>query len=130
MSLFDVGRLCQKIAGRDGNRKCVVVETVDNNSVIVDGDVRRKKVNINHLEPLADVLEIKQGASHEEVKKVFTKLGLTVWERTSKHPAEKPKQQRTVKEKKPVKGKKSASPVPKSSVKKAPTPKQAADVPA
>src|SRR3989344_3579867 len=130
MSLFDVGRLCLKIAGRDGNRKCVVVEAVDNNSVIVDGDVRRKKVNINHLEPLADVLEIKQGASHEEVKKVFTKLGLTVWERTSKHPAEKPKQQRTVKKKKPAKEKKAASPAPKGTVKKTPAPKQAAEVPA
>ena len=118
MSLFSVGRLCLKIAGRDADKKCVVIETVDNHYVIVDGNVRRKKVNINHLEPLAEIVDMKQGASHEEVKKAFAKLGLPVWERTSKHPAEKPRQQRTVKQK-PAKEKKAAA-ASKTSAKKSP----------
>ncbi len=100
MSLFEVGRLAMKIAGRDAGRKCVVVETIDTNFVTVDGDVRRKKVNIKHLEPLADVLEIKDKASHDEVKKVFEKLGLPVWDKKSKKPTERTKKVRKKKEKK------------------------------
>jgi large subunit ribosomal protein L14e len=101
MSLFSVGRLCLKIAGRDSMRKCVVAQEVDNSYVVIDGDVRRKKVNVKHLEPLAEVLEIGKG-SHEDVKKAFEKVGLNVWERKSKKPANKPIKQRKAKQK-PVK---------------------------
>lgn len=94
MTLFDVGRLCLKIAGRDAGRKCVVVETVDGKFVMVDGNVRRKKINVKHLEPLAQKVGIKDKAGHEEVKKAFEKLGLSVWERKSKQPAERPRKQR------------------------------------
>ena len=73
MILFSVGRLCLKLAGRDAGRKCVVVEILDDSFVLVDGDVRRKKVNLKHLEPLAQTLELPNNASHEEVKK---RLGL------------------------------------------------------
>jgi large subunit ribosomal protein L14e len=92
MSLFEVGRLAMKIAGRDAGRKCVVVETIDNNFVTIDGDVRRKKVNIKHLEPLTETIDIKDKASHDEVKKAFEKLGLPVWDKKSKKPTERPKQ--------------------------------------
>ena len=51
MSIFSVGRVCVKIAGRDAGRKCVVVQQVNDHYVVVDGNTRRKKVNINHLEP-------------------------------------------------------------------------------
>ena len=91
MTLFEVGRVCVKIAGRDGGRKCVVVEQIDSHSVLVDGDVRRRKVNINHLEPLAELLEVRQGASHEQIKKVFEEKGWKVWEHTGKNVAAKPK---------------------------------------
>ena len=59
MSIFEVGRICVKLAGRDAGRKCVIVEELDNHYVLVDGDVRRKKVNICHLEPLEEMLDIK-----------------------------------------------------------------------
>ena len=52
MSIFEVGRLCVKLAGRDSGKKCVVVEKVDQQYVLVDGATRRKKVNIRHFEPL------------------------------------------------------------------------------
>ena len=99
MSLFNVGRLAVKIAGRDAGRKCVVVEQIDDNYVVVDGNVRRKKVNIKHLEPLAETIELKDKASHEEVKKTFESLGIPVWEKKSKKPAERPKKQKKIKEK-------------------------------
>ena len=100
MSLFEVGRLAMKIAGRDAGRKCVVVETIDDNFVTVDGDVRRKRVNIKHLEPLTETVDIKDKASHDEVKKAFEKLGLPVWNKKSKKTTERPKKVRKKKEKK------------------------------
>ncbi|MFH1406216.1 MAG: 50S ribosomal protein L14e [Nanoarchaeota archaeon] len=98
MSLFEVGRVCVKIAGRDSGNRCVVVEQVDNVYVVVDGNVRRKKVNVKHLEPLVETLDVGNGF-HETVKKAFEKLGLTVWERKSKERKERPKKQKAKKEK-------------------------------
>ncbi len=98
MSIFEVGRLCVKIAGRDAGNKCVVVEQIDDTYVLVDGNVRRKKVNLKHLEPLAEVLEVGKG-SHEDVKKAFDKLKLTVWEKKSKERKERPKKQKKKSEK-------------------------------
>jgi large subunit ribosomal protein L14e len=105
MSLYNIGRICVKIAGRDAGKKCAIVEKIDNNFVLVDGSTRRKKVNIRHLEPLKTVLEIKKGASHEEIKTEFEKLGLKVWDKKSKEVKEKPKKEHT-KKVKPVKEKK------------------------
>ncbi len=98
MSIFEVGRLCVKIAGRDAGRTCVVVEAVGNGYVIVDGDVRRKKVNIKHLEPLDKTVSIKSKASSADVKKAFEKEGLSVWETKPKKFAERPKRMKAKKE--------------------------------
>jgi ribosomal protein L14E/L6E/L27E len=38
--------------------------------------VKRRKCNVNHLEPLPYVLEIKEDASDEEVLEAFKKSGL------------------------------------------------------
>jgi large subunit ribosomal protein L14e len=100
---FEVGRVCLKIAGRDANRRCVVVETVDANFVVVDGDVRRKKVNVKHLEPFDQVLKIKNKASHDEVKREFDTLGWSTWEKKSRKPTQRPKKQMKVKAKPEVK---------------------------
>ncbi len=97
MSLFTIGRLCLKLAGRDAGRKCVVVELVNDHFVVVDGNVRRKKVNVKHLEPLAEVLSLKSKASHDEVKTAFEKLGFPVWERKSREAKERPKKQKKAK---------------------------------
>jgi len=98
MSIFKIGRLAMKIAGRDAGRKCAVVEMIDDNFVLVDGDVRRKRVNLKHLEPLEKTIDIKDGASHADVKAAFEKLGLHVWDKKSKKPAERPKRQKKKKE--------------------------------
>ena len=65
--------------------------------MVVDGDVRRKKVNILHLEPLEQLIELKSNASHEDVKKAFGKMNLPVWETKAKKAGAKPLAQRTVK---------------------------------
>jgi len=88
--MFEVGRICVKLAGRDAAEKCVVVEVIDKNYVMIDGATRRRKCNIDHLEPLNQTIDIKKGASHEEVKKAFEKLGLETRETKAKSAAPKP----------------------------------------
>ncbi|MBI4147279.1 50S ribosomal protein L14e [Candidatus Woesearchaeota archaeon] len=109
MSIFEVGRLCVKIAGRDAGRTCVVVEAAGNGYVVVDGDVRRKKVNIKHLEPLDRTVEVKSKAAPADVKKAFEKAGLPVWETKPKKAAERQRKQKAKKEA-PVSEKKAAKP--------------------
>ena len=97
MSLFSVGRLCVKIAGRDAGRKCIVVEQIDDQFVVVDGATRRKKVNVRHLEPLAEVLELQEKASHDDVKKAFEKQSWAVWENKAKKTVPRQKKMKKVK---------------------------------
>jgi|TARA_B100001971_G_C18090484_1_gene483236 large subunit ribosomal protein L14e len=88
--MIEVGRLCVKIAGRDAGLKCVVVEILDNNYALIDGETRRRKCNIMHLEPLKEVIKIKKGASHEDVKAEFKKLKLEARETKPKEEKKKP----------------------------------------
>lgn len=74
---MEIGQLCIKIAGRDAGKKCVVVDVLDNNFVLIDGETRRRKCNLSHLEPLEQSVKVKKGASHEEVSKVLEALGIT-----------------------------------------------------
>ena len=69
-----IGTLALKIAGRDGNNWCVIVDKIDDNYVLIDGNVRRKKCNIKHLEATEKILKIKKGASTDEVRKVLDRV--------------------------------------------------------
>lgn len=89
--MIEVGRICIKLAGRDAGGECVIVDVLDDNYVLIDGNVRRRKCNIAHLEPTEKKAKIKKNASHEEVKKEFESLKLTVWETKPKESKEKPK---------------------------------------
>jgi len=76
--LFDVGRVCIKKAGREAGRKCVVVDIIDKNFVLITGPkeltgVKRRRVNVDHLEPLDVKLNIKRGAEDKEVAKALRK---------------------------------------------------------
>ena len=120
--LMEIGRLCVKIAGRDAGRKCVVVDALSNNYVLIDGQTRRRKCNIAHLEPLKDVIKIKKNASHDTVVSEFKKLNIEVLTTKPRKASERPKKIRKKKvypekvEKKPVK--KADKEVPKTEVKK------------
>lgn len=81
MPAIEVGRVCVKISGREAGSKCVIVDIIDKNFVLVTGPkkvtgVRRRRANINHLEPLAEKIEIKRGASDEEVAEALKAKGL------------------------------------------------------
>lgn len=81
MAVLEVGRICYKTKGREAGRKCVIVDIVDESNVIVTGPkslsgVRRRKVNISHLEPLDKKIEIERGASDESVLEAIRRAGL------------------------------------------------------
>lgn len=76
MSVVDVGRICLKLTGREAGKKCVIVDVVDRNFVLVTGPkqvngVKRRRVNINHLEPTERKVSISRGESDEGVMKVL-----------------------------------------------------------
>ena len=89
--MIEIGRLCLKTAGRDAGCKCVIVDILDAHYALIDGETRRRKCNILHLEPLKEVIKIKKGASHEDVKAEFKKLGLEVRETKPKEKKERPR---------------------------------------
>jgi large subunit ribosomal protein L14e len=92
--MIEIGRLCVKIAGRDAGAKCVVVDVLDDKFVLIDGETRRRKCNILHIEPLKDTINIKKNASHEDVKNEFESLGLKTRETKPKQKVEKPGKKR------------------------------------
>ena len=82
MTLYEIGRICVKVVGREAGSHCVVVEQKEDNYVVVTGPkhisgVRRRSCNIRHLEPLDTVLEIASGADDEAVEKAIADAGLT-----------------------------------------------------
>ena len=77
MSVYDIGRICVKTLGREAGHYCVIVDIIDKNYLLIDGlKVRRRRVNYNHIEPIADVLDLKKGASHEQVEAAIKKAKL------------------------------------------------------
>ena len=86
-----IGRLCVKIAGRDAGKKCVVLDHIDKNYVLIDGETRRRKCNIMHLEPLDQTIEIPKNANHEQVVETFKKLGLESRSTKPKPKTERPR---------------------------------------
>ena len=76
MSLLEVGRVCVKTHGRESGNKCVVVERIDKNFVLVTGPskltgVRRRRANVDHLEPTKNKIDIKAGAEDDAVMKAL-----------------------------------------------------------
>ncbi len=81
MAAVEVGRVCVKIAGRETGRRCVIVDVIDRNFVLVSGPpevsgVRRRRTNISHVEPTDEKIKIKKGAGDEEVLEALEKAGL------------------------------------------------------
>ena len=88
--MVKIGQVAMKIAGRDAGKLCVVVDVLDNNYVIVDGNTRRKKCNPRHLEFLNSEVKIKKNADTEEVMKALNTLGFKA-DKAIKNKEEKPK---------------------------------------
>ncbi len=75
--MFEVGRVCYKLAGRDANLPCVVVSITDK-GILVDGATRRRVVNPLHIEPTPQTVSISENASTDAVVKALTDAGFSV----------------------------------------------------
>ncbi len=80
MPAIEVGRLCVKQLGREHGKKCVIIDVMDKSFVLVTGPkkitgIKRRRVNINHIMPLQDKIEVKRGASDEEVNTALESAG-------------------------------------------------------
>ena len=78
MPIIEVGRICVKLYGREAGRKCIIVDSVDKNFVLVTGPkevtgVRRRRTNIKHIEPTPIKIDIKKGADDKEILEALQK---------------------------------------------------------
>ncbi|MEM2941949.1 MAG: 50S ribosomal protein L14e [Candidatus Bathyarchaeia archaeon] len=90
MAALEVGSVCVKTFGREKGSRCVVVDLIDRNFVLVTGPpqltgVKRRRVNIKHLQQTGEKISIKRGSSDEEVAAALGK---------AKPPAAKPAKER------------------------------------
>ena len=72
MPAIEIGRICVKLTGREVGMKCVVLDVIDKNFVLITGpkgvsSVKRRRVNVNHLEPTDKKIEIEKGATDQKV---------------------------------------------------------------
>ncbi len=80
MPAIEVGRVCVKTNGREAGRKCVLIDVIDKSFVVVTGPkqvsgVKRRRVNVKHLEPTDVKAAIRRGATDEEVVEVLKAEG-------------------------------------------------------
>ena len=85
---LEIGRVVMKITGREAGKYAVVVKKVidekdksKNSFVMVTGPklltgLKRRRANINHLEPTKYNLELKEDATDEEVYQAWEKSNL------------------------------------------------------
>lgn len=81
MATLDVGRVCMKIAGREAGKYCVVIKKIDDNFVFITGPkvltgVKRRRCNVEHLEPTQYSVKIKDDAGEKEIINAYEKSGL------------------------------------------------------
>lgn len=80
MTAIEVGRICIKTYGREAGKKCVIIDVIDKNFVLITGPkginkVKRRKANVNHIEPTQQKIEIKRGAADEEIIEALKSAG-------------------------------------------------------
>lgn len=81
MAAIEPGKICVKISGREAGKRCVIVDVIDKNYVLITGPptvnkVRRRKSNIKHIEITEDEIDIKRGAEDSEIAEALEKAGL------------------------------------------------------
>ncbi len=78
--IFEKGRVCLKIAGREAGKYCVVVEPLKESFVMITGPksvtrIKRRKCNIEHLEPTQEKFELSSG-DDADVEAAWKESGL------------------------------------------------------
>lgn len=103
-----IGQVCIKLTGRESGRYCIIIDAVNDNFVTIDGNVKRRRCNIDHLEFLNKKINIAKGASTEQVLEALKNSGIEIMAKTKKEKTEKKeikeeKQKKEEKNKKPKK---------------------------
>ena len=91
MPAIEIGRICVKTAGREAGHRCVIVDIIDKNFVLITGPkalsgIKRKRVNVNHLDVTAEKVDISKGESDETVAKALDAAGHTEVMKAIGHP--------------------------------------------
>ncbi len=89
MVAFEIGRVCIKIRGREKGHKCVIVDIIDKNFLLITGPpklsgIKRRRVNIKHIQPLERTIDIRRGMSDDEIVEAISQQNLTTEIQTSR----------------------------------------------
>lgn len=82
--LYSIGRVCIKLAGRDAGKYCVIVDELEKGFVTIDGQTRRRKCNVLHLEPTKQSVSVAKGADSAAVAAALKDLDIEVAQKGSK----------------------------------------------
>ena len=79
--MLEPGRIVLKIAGREAGRYAVIVEGVKDNFVLITGPksitgVKRRKCNIDHIEPTEHKFDIDSKADDASIEDLWRSSGL------------------------------------------------------
>lgn len=91
-----IGRLCTKLAGRESSRQAIIVDMLEGNFVLIDGQVKRRRCNLTHLELSPKQLPLQPAASSAEIAALFEQEGIAIKQQKSRNPGEKPIRKRAV----------------------------------
>ncbi len=94
MVAIEVGRICVKTAGRETGKRCVIVDVIDKNYVLITGPksltgVKRRRTNVDHMQATEEKIELKRDATDEDVLKALEKAKKTTAAKTKAEPKEK-----------------------------------------
>lgn len=79
--MIEPGRIVLKIAGRESGHYAVIVENINDNFVLITGPksitgVKRRKCNIDHIEPTEHKFEINSKADDASIESLWRSSGL------------------------------------------------------
>lgn len=79
--MLELGRICLKIAGREAGKYAVIIENIDDNFVLITGPksitgVKRRKCNIDHIEPTENKFDINSKADDVSIENLWRSSGL------------------------------------------------------
>jgi large subunit ribosomal protein L14e len=79
--MIEPGRIVLKIAGREAGKYAVIIESVNDNFVLITGPkaitgIKRRKCNIDHIEPTEHKLEIDSKADDTTIEGLWRNSGL------------------------------------------------------
>ncbi|HLC92557.1 MAG TPA: 50S ribosomal protein L14e [archaeon] len=73
MRALEVGSVCVKTTGREAGNRAVVIDTVDEKFVLIQGPrVRKRKCNILHLIPIGKKVNVTKSVTQKELEQMLS----------------------------------------------------------